>query len=252
MGLNPRELERYDRQIILPGFGVQGQEKLKSARVLIAGVGGLGSPLAMYLAAAGVGRILLADKDVVSRSNLNRQVLHWETDLGRPKVDSAAEKLARLNPEVEVRPLSVVIDQDSVLDLVRGSDLVLDAMDNFDTRHLLNRACVETKTPFIYGGIHGLTGMLSTFIPGRTGCLACLFPGTMPAEVFPVLGTTPGVIACLQATEAIKYLVGLEGLLSGRLLIYNGQEMTFHEVELSPNQDCRVCGGRVEGEPLGD
>ena len=249
MGLSPTELERYDRQIILPGFGVQGQERLKSARVLIAGVGGLGSPLAMYLTAAGVGRILLADRDVVSRSNLNRQVLHWETDLGRPKVESAAEKLARLNPEVQVEPLALEIDQDSVIELVRGCDLVLDAMDNFDTRHLINRACVEAKTPFIYGGVHGLTGMVTTFVPGETGCLACLFPGTLPAEVFPVLGATPGVIACLQATEAVKYLVGLEGLLTGRLLIYNGQEMTFHEVELSPNQECPVCGGRGEESP---
>jgi adenylyltransferase/sulfurtransferase len=203
----------------------------------------------MYLTAAGVGRIILADRDVVSRSNLNRQVLHWETDLGRPKVESAAEKLAQLNPEVEIRPRAGEIDRESVLELVQGCDLVLDAMDNFDTRHLLNRACVETKTPFIYGGIHGLTGMLSTFIPGKTGCLACLFPGTLPAEVFPVLGATPGVIACLQATEAVKYLVGLEGLLSGRLLIYNGQEMSFHEVELSPNEDCPVCGGRMEKDP---
>ena len=248
MGLSPSELERYDRQIILPGFGVEGQEKLKSARVLIAGVGGLGSPLSMYLTAAGVGRILLADRDVVSRSNLNRQVLHWEPDLGRPKVDSAAEKLAQLNPVVKIRPRPGEIDRETVLDLVQGCDLVLDAMDNFDTRHLLNRASVETGTPFIYGGIHGLTGMLSFFIPGKTGCLACLFPGPMPAEVFPVLVTTPGVIACLQATEAIKYLVGLEGLLTGRLLIYNGQEMSFHEVELSPNEDCPVCGKGREAQ----
>lgn len=242
MALSKDEITRYDRQMMLPGFGPEGQERLKNSRILIAGVGGLGSPLAFYLAAAGVGHIVLADSDAADLSNLNRQILHWEPDLGRAKVDSAAEKLRRLNSAVEIIPRQVRIDPETAPGLVEGCDLIVDALDNFETRHLLNRISQETGTPLLYGGIHGLTGMLSLFVPGRTGCFACVFPRSIPPEVFPVLGSTPGVIASLQATEAIKYLVGLGDLLEDKLLIYNGMEMTFHQVELSADPDCRVCG----------
>ncbi|MBW1711974.1 MAG: HesA/MoeB/ThiF family protein [Deltaproteobacteria bacterium] len=243
MSLTPEELSRYGRQMMLPGFGPQGQEKLRAAQVLIAGVGGLGSPLALYLAAAGVGRIVLADNDSVSLSNLNRQILHWEEDLDRPKVESAADKLGRLNSRIEIIPRRIDITPQTVDRLVEGCQVVLDGLDSFETRRLLNRACFKASVPFIYGGVHGLTGMTSTFIPGQTACLACLFPGSMPAEIFPVLGATPGLIACLQATEAVKLLTGLGQPLAGRLLIYNGQEMDFREVEINPNPDCPVCHG---------
>lgn len=246
MALSKDEITRYGRQIMLDGMGPEGQERLKSARVLIVGAGGLGSPLATYLAAAGVGRIILADSDVVDLSNLNRQILHWTSDLDRPKVESAAAKLIQLNNRIEVEPRRIRVDESNVSGLVAEVDLVLDALDNFDTRHLLNRACIEQGIPFIYGGIHSLTGMVTTIIPGRTACLACLFPGTIPAEVFPVLGTTPGVIATIQATEALKLLTEMGRPLANRLLIYNGLEMDFHEVETSPNPDCKVCHGNTE------
>ncbi len=248
MGLSPEEMTRYDRQMMLPGFGVAGQERLKNSRVLIAGAGGLGSPLGFYLAAAGVGHIILADSDTVDLSNLNRQILHWEPDLGRPKVESAAEKLSRLNPGVEIIPCQVRITEETAGELADGCDLIVDALDNFETRHLLNRVSVAAGIPFLYGGIHGLTGMLSLFVPGRTACMACLFPGTVPAEVFPVLGATPGVVASLQATEAVKYLVGFGETLMNRLLIYNGLEMSFHHTDIFPNPDCTVCGGGSPGK----
>ncbi len=238
--------ERYDRQMRLEGFGPEGQAKLARATVVVAGVGGLGSPQAIYLAAAGVGRLRLIDADTVSASNLNRQVLHGEADLGRPKVDSAREKLARLNSTVEVEAIRTRIDDASVDGLLAGADLVLDAMDNFAARRVLNRGCLRLGVPFIYGGIHGLTGMLAAFAPGRTACLECLFPNDVPAQVFPVVGTTPGVIGCLQATEAIKILVGLGRPLFDRLLIYNGLEMTFQEAQLERNPHCPACG-RSEG-----
>ncbi len=242
MGLSPEEKTRYGRQMMLPDFGEAGQEKLKQSQVLIAGVGGLGSPLGFYLAAAGVGRIVLADSDSPDLSNLNRQILHWEKDLGRPKVDSAAEKLSQLNSAIEVIPRRERITEETAEGLVEGCDLIIDALDNFETRHLLNRVSVATGIPLLYGGIHSLTGMLSLFIPGRTACLSCIFPGTIPPEVFPVLGATPGVIATLQATEAVKYLVGFGELLENKLLIYNGLEMSFHQVEISADEGCKVCG----------
>ena len=244
MPLDDREKTRYDRQMMLPGFGEEGQERLKNSRVLIAGAGGLGSPLAYYLAAAGVGTIVLVDSDTVSLSNLNRQILHWEPDLDRPKVESGSEKLAQLNSGVEIIPRQVRITEETAGELTQGCDLMVDALDNFETRHLLNRVSVATGIPLLYGGIHGLTGMLSLFVPGKTACMACIFPGTVPAEVFPVLGSTPGVVASLQATEAVKHLVGFGETLLNRLLIYNGLEMTFHHTRISPNPDCKVCGGR--------
>lgn len=234
-------LERYDRQMRIPGFGTAGQEKLKQARVVIAGVGGLGSPQSLYLTAAGVGQLTLIDFDVVAPSNLNRQILHWEEDLGRPKVESAREKLRRLNSTVNIHVVKEAITTESVLNLFEGHHVVLDAMDNLATRKIINQACVRLKIPLIYGGIHGLTGMVSTIVPGVSACLECLFPGDLPAAVFPVLGTTPGVVANLQVTEAIKFLTGLGRLLINRLLIYEGLDMTFKEITINRHPDCPVC-----------
>ncbi len=242
MALTPAELRRYDRQMMIDGFGQAGQERLKSSQVAVAGVGGLGTAASLYLAAAGVGRLVLLDSDEVELSNLNRQILHWTDDVDRPKVSSAAAKLERLNPEIEIRPSKERITASSAAGMIAGCDLVVDAMDNFATRRLLSRACVEWGVPFIYGGVNGLIGMTTTMIPGRTACLDCLFPNDPPSDVFPVLGTTPGIIACLQATEAVKYLVGLGQLLTDRLLIYNGLDMDFKVVNISRNPSCPVCG----------
>ncbi len=234
--------ERYSRQIMIEGFGPEGQERLKAAKILIAGAGGLGSPQAIYLAAAGVGRILLLDMDVVATSNLNRQILHWEENLGEPKVNSALEKLRRINSTIGVDVRNEKITEENVDEIISGQDLVLDALDNFDTRKVLNQACMRQGIPFIYGGVYGLTGMLSTFVPGQTACLQCLFPGDLPAATFPVLGPTPGVIASLQATEAIKHLVGLGRPLYDRLLIYDGLDMSFKEITIQRREDCPACG----------
>ena len=233
---------RYSRQIMIEGFGPEGQERLGAAKVLIAGAGGLGSPQAIYLAAAGAGRIQLLDMDVVAASNLNRQILHWEENLGQPKVNSALEKLRRINSTLCIEARNEKITADNVDELIAGQDLVLDAMDNFDTRKVLNQACMRLGIPFIYGGVYGLTGMVSTFVPGRTACLQCLFPGDLPPSTFPVLGPTPGVIASLQVTEAIKHLIDLGRPLYDRLLIYDGLDMSFKEINIEPRTDCPACG----------
>jgi adenylyltransferase/sulfurtransferase len=234
---------RYERQMIIEGFGAAGQDRLSRSGVFIAGAGGLGSPLAMYLAAAGVGRLTIVDLDTVSPGNLNRQLLHWEENLGQLKTASALDKLTRINSgiTVEVRPER--LDADNAADLIRGHDLVLDALDNFETRKILNRACLGQGLTMIYGGVNGLSGMLSTFAPGRTACLECLFPTGPKTSVTPVLGPTPGVIASLQATEALKLLTGLGRLLYNRLLIYDGLEMTFKIIDIKSNDHCPACSG---------
>jgi len=237
------DAERYHRQMLLEGFGPEGQARLAAARVVVAGTGGLGCPLSLYLAAAGVGRILLVDMDVVAPSNLNRQILHWEQDLGRPKVESAAEKLRCLNANVRVDISRSTLTEATVDGIIDGSDVVLDALDNFAARRLLNRACLRQGIPFIYGGIHGLTGMLSTLVPGKTACLECLFQAEGPSGVFPVLGTTPGVVACLQATEAVKLVVGLGRPLFNRLLVYEGLDMSFQDLPIRRNPACPACAG---------
>ncbi|MBI4776991.1 MAG: HesA/MoeB/ThiF family protein [Deltaproteobacteria bacterium] len=238
-----KERERYERQIMLADFGEAGQEKLKQARVLIVGVGGLGCPLALYLAAAGVGAITLVDYDQVEWSNLNRQILHWEDNVGDDKVRSAAEKIRRLNSATDVRELGVSLSAENASEIVSRHDLILDALDDLHVRQILNRAAVQARIPMIYGGIHGMNGMTTWILPGRTPCLKCLFPERLDNEKFPVLGTTPGIVAMIQATEAVKYLVGMGNLLAGRLLVYDGLAMTFSEIEVLRDPNCVVCGG---------
>ena len=234
--------DRYMRQILIDGFGVTGQERLAGAKVLIAGTGGLGSPQAMYLAGAGVGAMTLLDMDEASVSNLNRQILHWEADVGRAKVESAAEKLRRINSSMSLEIRQVKITTENANDLVNGHDVVLDGLDNFETRKILNRACLSFGVPFIFGGVEGLSGMLSVFIAGRTACLECVFPGERAVNTVPVLGATAGVIGCLQATEAVKLIVGLGRPLYDRLLIYDGSDMTFRKVAISHDEQCPACG----------
>ncbi|MFH1135116.1 MAG: HesA/MoeB/ThiF family protein [Pseudomonadota bacterium] len=240
---------RYERQTLIEGLGREGQAKLARSRVFIAGLGGLGSISAMYLAASGVGGLTVMDLDHVSASNLNRQLLHWEEDLGRPKTESALEKLTRLNSEVSTRIIQDRLGEHNAADLIEGHDLVLDALDNYETRKALNRACLARGIPLIFGGVNGLCGMLSTFASGRTACLECLFPvGPEAGGVTPVLGPTPGVIACLQATEALKILTGLGRPLYDRLMVYDGMEMSFKTINIGRNDRCPACSGRGGAE----
>ena len=241
MTLSDYDLKRYNRQILIRGFGDTGQQKLKDSTVFVAGAGGLGSPVATYLAVAGVGQIVLADMDVVDLSNLNRQILHWDENVEQYKVKSAATKLAGINPTIQVTPLQVKIDEENVLALTKGADLIIDAMDNYPTRYLLNRAAIAHNIPFIHASVWGLEGRITTILPGKTPCLECLVPEAPPREVFPVLGATPGVIGTLQVTEAIKYLTGVGQLLTNRMLIYDGEYLEFHEVPVVRNPACPAC-----------
>jgi molybdopterin/thiamine biosynthesis adenylyltransferase len=240
--LTPSEQDRYDRQIMISGIGQEGQEKLKRARVVIAGAGGLGSPIAIYLTAAGIGMIRVIDHDRVALSNLNRQILHWEEDVGRKKVDSARTKLRNLNSTVEIQAIAETITEENISELVGGCDVIVDAMDNLPTRYILNRRAVETNIPFIHGAVNGFEGRVMTVIPGETACLRCMYRGLVPQEKFPVIGVAPAVIGSIQATEVIKYLVGIGNLLTNRLLIYDGLKATFSEFRLNKNPDCDHCG----------
>jgi len=240
--LTAEELDRYGRQIMIPQVGEKGQEKLKKAKVFIAGAGGLGSPVSIYLTAAGVGHIRLVDHDKVDLTNLNRQVAHWTADVGRKKVESAQEKLNKLNPNVTVEALSVTISEENASELVRGFDLVVDAMDNLPTRYLLNKTAIEHSVPFFHGAVNGFQGRALTVIPGKTACLRCLYRGPGPESKFPVIGVAPAVIACIQATEVIKYIVGAGSLLTRRLLVYDGLDMKFTEFLVRRNPNCDHCG----------
>lgn len=244
--LTSDEQSRYDRQIIIPDFGDSGQEKLKRARVVIVGCGGLGSPAAIYLAAAGVGTLRIIDRDKVELSNLNRQVLHWQEDVGRNKVQSAAEKLNQLNKLVKIEPVVETITGENADSFIAGFDVIIDALDNLPTRFIINRAAVKAGIPFIHGAIYGLEGRVMTVIPGKSACLRCLYQGTPPQQKFPVLGTTPGVIGCIQATETIKLITGIGRLLTNRLLLYDGLNMRFTELKVNRKQECEHCGA-----PLG-
>jgi len=239
--LSSQELSRYDRQMMIDGFGVEGQEKLKKAKVFIAGAGGLGSPISIYLAVAGVGHIRIIDRDVVDLSNLNRQILHWGKDVGRAKAESAGDKLRGLNPDIKVEAIRGEITAANVSELIEGFDVVVDAMDNFATRYLLNATAVEKRLPFFHGGIYGMSGNATTVIPGKTACLRCIFPEAPPSEKFPVIGVAPAVIGCIQATEVIKYIVGIGNLLTNRLLMFDGANMEFTEARIRRKPHCVVC-----------
>jgi len=241
--LTAEELDRYARQIMIPQVGEKGQEKLKKAKVFIAGAGGLGSPVSIYLTAAGVGCIRLVDHDKVDLTNLNRQVAHWTADVGRKKVESAQEKLNMLNPNVTVETLSVTISEENVSELAAGFDLIVDAMDNLPTRYLLNKTAIEHTVPFFHGAVNGFEGRAMTVIPGKTACLRCLYRGPVPESKFPVIGVAPAVIACIQATEVIKYLVGIGDLLANRLLAYDGLNLKFTEFKVQRNPQCDHCAG---------
>jgi len=249
--LKDEELERYDRQMRILGFGIDGQRKLKSTKVLVAGLGGLGCPASMYLAAAGVGKLVLVDREKVELSNLNRQILHWSSDVGRPKVNAVAEKLVRLNPNVEVEALALEINEDNVKDLVKKVDVVVDGMDNYKTRFLINEACVTYGKPFVHAAVYGLEGQLFTVLPGKGPCLRCIIPSDPPEQdAVPVLGATPGVMAALEVMEVVKLVVGLGRPCTDKLLIFDGYEMRFHEIKVEPSPTCPVCSNLRSGRPL--
>jgi len=241
--LTENDLKRYERQILHASFGKKGQEKLKQSHVVVAGLGGLGCAASLYLTCSGVGHVTLIDGDRVELSNLNRQVLHYEEDIGEGKPFSVARKLTKLNSSIEVTPVFKKITERNARGIVKGANLVMDAMDNFKTRFILNRACVAEGVPFIHGGVHGLFGEITTILPGQTPCLACIFPEVPHRKgPLPVFGVTPALIAILQVTEAIKLLAGFGSLLTGRMLFFNGETMDFTFCNLVKKPDCNVCG----------
>ncbi len=230
----------------IPEFGEGGQKKLKGSHVLIAGIGGLGCNSAIALTVAGVGRITLVDFDAVEMSNLNRQVLYGVEDLGKRKVDVARRKLSLLNPDVELISVFARITRENVFSLINGVQVVLDGLDNFQTRLLVNSACVKHRIPYIHGGVARFRGLITTVLPGITPCLACLYPGGSPGgEGLGVLGAVPGVIANLQALEAIKIMIGQGPSLAGKLLRFNGNDTNFRMEEIRRNEGCKICS-----EPL--
>ncbi len=241
--LTEEDLIRYSRQILFPPFGEEGQKKLKQAHILIAGIGGLGSPVAVYLTYAGIGHLTVVDSDLVELSDLNRQILHWDDDIGESKVFSAVNKLKKMNSTVNINPILTKITSANIIELLQGITLVVDCLDNFETRFILNEGCVQEGIPLIHGGVDGLRGEVTTIIPGRTPCLRCIFPRT-PKEkrTFPVIGATPAVIASLQVMEAIKLLSGFGELLTGKMLYVHGKEMEFFIVKHQKKSDCQTCG----------
>ena len=240
--LDQQELIRYNRQLRIPDFGEEGQKRLKRSHVLIVGIGGLGCASATYLTAAGVGRITLIDFDVVELSNLNRQVLYWEEDIGEKKVLVAQRKLSRLNSGTEIIPIFAKITEANVFSLIDGAEVVLDGLDNFATRLLVNAACVKHKIPYIHGGVSRFRGLVTTIIPGETPCLACIYPeGSQEGGGLGVLGLIPAVIANLQALEAIKIMIGHGPSLAGKLLRFNGNDMKFRIDDIKRNENCKVC-----------
>ena len=249
MELPSEEITRYARHLSLPEVGLDGQLKLRQASVLCIGAGGLGSPLAMYLAAAGVGRLGLVDFDVVDLSNLQRQIMHGQQDIGRPKVDSARETLTGINPHVDLEMHAHPLTRDNAMGLLQGYDVIVDGTDNFATRYLTNDACFFLKKPNVYGSIFRFEGQLSVFAPHLGGpCYRCLYPEPPPPGMVPscaeggVLGVLPGVVGCLQATEVIKLLLGQGASMIGRLLTYHAMDMKFRELKLRRDPECPLCG----------
>ncbi|MDQ3088189.1 MAG: molybdopterin-synthase adenylyltransferase MoeB, partial [Acidobacteriota bacterium] len=246
--LSNEEYARYSRHLILPEVGLEGQRKLKAARVLMIGTGGLGSPLGLYLAAAGVGTIGLVDFDVVDESNLQRQIIHGTKDVGRPKIESAKERLKDINPNTNIDAYETRLTSENALELFREYDVVVDGTDNFPTRYLVNDACVLTKKPNVYGSIFRFEGQASVFWAEKGACYRCLYPEPPPPGLVPscaeggVLGVLPGIVGTIQANEVIKVILGAEGILLNRLLLFDAWQMKFRELKLRKNPACPICG----------
>lgn len=249
MALTDEQLERYSRHILLKEVGIEGQKKLLDSSVLIIGVGGLGSPVAMYLAAAGIGTIGLADADAVDLSNLQRQVIHKTKNIGIPKVQSAKQVIEDINPDVKVNAYHTFVTSENILDLIKEYDFIIDATDNFETKFLINDACVIAEKPFTHAGILRFQGQLMTYVPRQGACYRCIFRNPPPKDSAPtckqvgIIGAMAGVIGSLEAMEAIKYIIGQGTLLTGYLLTYDALKMEFRKVKLPSNTDnCPVCG----------
>ncbi len=258
MQLTHEEILRYSRHLLIPEVGLDGQRKLKASSALIIGAGGLGSPVALYLAAAGVGRLGLVDYDVVESSNLQRQVIHGTSTIGKLKVDSACEKLVNLNPDIQIDIYNEPFTSANAMRIAKGYDILIDGTDNFPTRYLTNDVCVFLGKPNIYGSIYRFDGQVSVFHAAKGPCYRCLFPEPPPPGLVPscaeggVLGVLPGVIGTLQATEALKVLLGIGDPLIGKLLLYNALDMSFDFVTLKKNPKCRVCGPNADIHELID
>ncbi|VTT86377.1 HesA/MoeB/ThiF family protein, possibly E1-enzyme activating SAMPs for protein conjugation [Halorubrum sp. DM2] len=249
LDLDPTQLDRYSRHVILDDVGPEGQKSLLDAEVLVLGAGGLGAPIIQYLAAAGVGTLGIADDDEVELSNLQRQVIHGDDDVGRKKVDSAAEFVADLNPDVDVERHDLRVTPDNIEELIEGYDFVVDGTDNFETRYLVNDACTLAGIPFSHGSIFRFEGQVTTFAgDDDSPCYRCLFPEAPPAGMVPncatagVLGVLPGTVGCLQATETVKHIMGKGESLDGSMLFFDALEMDFDKVEIPKQDDCPVCG----------
>jgi molybdopterin/thiamine biosynthesis adenylyltransferase len=245
--LTEEQIERYSRHIILPQVGGKGQKKLLQAKVLLVGTGGLGSIIAMYLAAAGIGKLGIVDFDRVSLSNLTRQLIHHNHDIGRLKVDSAVESIADINPDVEVVPYPLQLNPSNIMEIIKDYHIIVDGTDNFPSRYLINDACVLAGKPNVHGSILGFEGRATLFLPGK-GCQRCLSPNPPPPGTVPscaeagVLGVLPGIIGLIQATETIKLILGKGRSLSSRLIFFDALEMEFHEFFWRRNPECPVCG----------
>ena len=248
LSLSKDEILRYSRHLIVPEVGMEGQLKLKAAKVLLVGTGGLGAPLGLYLAATGIGRIGLVDFDVVDFTNLQRQVIHFTKDVGRPKIDSAAEKMQAINPNVEIVKHEVALSSENAMEILKDYDLVVDGTDNFPTRYLVNDACVLLGKPNVYGSIFRFEGQATVFAYQGGPCYRCLYPEPPPPGLVPscaeggVLGILPGTIGLIQATEAVKLILGIGEPLVGRLLLYDALGMHFRELKLRKNPECPICG----------
>src|ERR1043166_6750276 len=248
VSLNNDEILRYSRHLIMPEVGMEGQLKLKAAKVLCIGAGGLGSPLALYLGAAGIGTLGIVDFDVVDYTNLQRQIIHTTADVGRPKLDSAAEKLKAMNPFLNIRKFETRLSSDNALELFKQFDIIADGTDNFPTRYLVNDACVLTGKPNVYGSIFRFEGQASVFATEEGPCYRCLYPEPPPPGLVPScaeggeMGILPGLVGVIQATEAIKLILGKGEPLIGRLLLLDALEMKFRELKLRKNPECPICG----------
>lgn len=250
--LNKNRLARYSRHLKVPGVGEAGQLKLLSSKVLLVGAGGLGSPAGVYLAASGVGTLGLIDSDTVDESNLQRQILHWTSSIGVPKVDSARRTLFEVNPDVKVKTYNLRLDASNVVDIFKDYDVIISGSDNFSTAYLVNDAAVMLKKPVLYGSIYQFDGQMSTFVPYEGPCFRCLYPEPAPADLAPscdeagVLGVLPGVVGLIQATEAVKLLLKIGEPLVGRLLVYDALSMTFKSLKVRRRLDCATCGDNAK------
>ncbi len=249
MDFTEEQIERYSRHILLNDVGVEGQELISKARILVIGAGGLGAPVALYLAAAGVGTIGVVDSDEVELSNLQRQIIHFSADVGKAKVDSAKDKMEAINPDVNVITHEIHVDSSNIANIIQAYDFIIDGTDNFPIKFLINDACVMAKKPFSHGGILRFDGQTMTHLPGST-CYRCIFNGPPPENVVPtcsqagVLGTVAGMLGTIQATEALKFITGVGELLTNQLLIFDAKTMSFRKSRFKRNSKCPLCGDK--------